>query len=101
MYKVLALYPPPTDPDHFRRYYEETHLPLSRTAPGLLTSRHTFAVEGMGQASPYFCVWEGEFADRATFEASLASEIGQKTLADIPNYATGGVVVLHYETREA
>jgi hypothetical protein len=25
MYKLIALYPQPTDPEHFRRYYEERH----------------------------------------------------------------------------
>ncbi|HTK35098.1 MAG TPA: EthD family reductase [Caulobacteraceae bacterium] len=90
MYKVVALYPPPADPDRFRRYYEESHLPLARTMPGLTASRHSFAVEGLGEASPWFCIWEGDFADRAAFEAAVASEAGQKTAADIANYATGG-----------
>jgi uncharacterized protein (TIGR02118 family) len=101
MYKLIALYPPPADPAHFRRYYEERHLPIARTMPGLVASRHSLAVEGVGAPSPYFCAWEGEFADRAAFEACLASPEGQATAGDIPNYATGGVVLIHYEVREA
>jgi uncharacterized protein (TIGR02118 family) len=99
MYKLLALYPHPTDPDHFRRYYEETHLPLALTMPGLKGHRYTFTPEGLGAASPYFCVFEGDFADKASFEASLASDVGQRTAADVANYATGGVTLLHYETK--
>ena len=101
MYKLLALYPRPADPDHFRHYYETSHLPLARTMPGLGASRHSFTPEGLGEASPWFCVWEGEFADRAAFEAAVASNIGQKTAADIAHYASGGVTLIHYETTEA
>jgi uncharacterized protein (TIGR02118 family) len=101
MYKLIALYPQPTDPDHFRRYYEKRHLPLARTMPGLMASRHSFAVEGLGEASPWFCIWEGDFADKGAFEAAVASEAGQKTAADVANYATGGVTLIHYETKEA
>ncbi len=99
MHKVLALYPPPKDPAHFKRYYQETHLPLVAQVPGLLSSRHSFAVEGMGSASPYFCVWEGEFADAAAMAAAMQSPIGQKVAADTANYATGGVTILHFDAQ--
>lgn len=98
MYKLLALYPPPTDPAHFRRYYEQTHLPIALTMPGLQGYRYSFAIEGLGAPSPYFCVFEGDFADKAAFDAALASDAGQRTAADVANYATGGVTLLHYET---
>jgi uncharacterized protein (TIGR02118 family) len=100
MYKLIALYPQPTDPDHFRRYYEQNHLPLARTMPGLMASRHSFAVEGLGEPSPWFCIWEGDFADRGAFEAAVASEAGQKTAADVANYASGGVTLIHYEATQ-
>ncbi|HTI66203.1 MAG TPA: EthD family reductase [Caulobacteraceae bacterium] len=97
MYKLLALYLPPADPDHFRRYYENHHMPLARALPGLLAHSYSFSPEGMGAPSPYFCVFEGAFANRAAFEAAVASDIGRKTAADVANYATGGVTLLHYE----
>src|SRR3954469_13493683 len=28
MHRLLVLYPQPSDPEHFRSYYESTHLPL-------------------------------------------------------------------------
>jgi len=97
MHKVLVLYPPPKDPAHFKRYYEETHLPLAAQLPGLLSSRHTFSIEGVGSPSPYFCIWEGEFADARAMGASMESPIGQKVATDIANYATGGVTILHFD----
>jgi uncharacterized protein (TIGR02118 family) len=97
MRRVLALYPHPKDPEAFRRYYEGTHTPLAALLPGLLASRHSFSVEGLGAASPYFCIWEGDFADAAAVEAAVQSPEGQAVVADIPNYATGGVVIVHYD----
>ena len=35
MHRLLVLYPPPSDPDHFRSYYQDTHLPLVAKFPGL------------------------------------------------------------------
>jgi 4-carboxymuconolactone decarboxylase len=97
MHKVLALYPPPKDPAHFKRYYEEVHLPLASQLPGLLSSRHSFAIEGVGAPSPYFCIWEGQFADAAAMAAAMQSPAGQKVAADVANYATGGVTLLHFD----
>ena len=99
MYKLLALYPQPTDPAHFKSYYVETHVPLANSMPGLLGSRYSFEPEGVTAPSPYFCVFEGDFADKAALEAALASPQGQATAADIPNYATGGITLLHYEAK--
>jgi 4-carboxymuconolactone decarboxylase len=97
MHRVLALYPRPHDPAHFKKYYVEKHLPLAAQMPGLLSSRYSFAIEGVGAPSPYFCVWEGEFASEAAMAAATQSEIGQKVAADVANYATGGVTILHFD----
>jgi uncharacterized protein (TIGR02118 family) len=95
MHKLLGLYPHPTSPEHFRRYYVETHLPLAAKLPGLRASRHAFDLEGMGAPSPYFCVWEGEFDSFEAIGSALGSPIGQEVSADVANYATGGVLIMH------
>src|ERR1700675_4183010 len=97
MHKVLALYPAPKDPVHFKKYYEGTHLPLAQQMPGLISSRHSFTIEGVGAPSPYFCIWEGAFADAAAMGAAMESPIGKKVAADVPNYATGGVTIVHFD----
>ena len=99
MHRLLVLYPPPTDPDHFRSYYEGTHLRLVAKLPGLRGYRHSFEVAAAGGESPYFCVFEADFDDAAALNAGRGSAEGQAVLADVPNYATGGVVVLDYELR--
>ncbi|HEX6020409.1 MAG TPA: EthD family reductase [Solirubrobacter sp.] len=99
MHRLLVLYPPPRDPDHFRTYYEETHLPLAAKLPGLRGYRYGFDVATAEGESPYFCVFEGDFDDAAALGAAFESPEGQAALADIPNYATGGAVALNYEVR--
>jgi uncharacterized protein (TIGR02118 family) len=96
MHKIVALYNPPKDPAHFQKYYTETHLPLAAGLPGLKASRHSFSIQGAGAPSPYFCIWEGDFADAAAAGAAMTSEIGQKVAADTANYASGGVTIVHY-----
>jgi uncharacterized protein (TIGR02118 family) len=95
----LVLYPPPTDPDHFRAYYEETHLKLVAKLPGLRGYRYGFDVAVDDGDSPYFCVFEADFDDGAAMNAARQSTEGQAVRADTPNYATGGAVALTYELR--
>jgi len=99
MHRLLVLYPPPSDPDHFRRYYEDTHLPLAAKMPGLRGYRYSFDVAATEGESPYHCVFEADFDDAAALRAARESPEGRAVSADVPNYATGGVVVLDYELR--
>jgi uncharacterized protein (TIGR02118 family) len=99
MHRLLVLYPPPTDPDHFRRYYEETHLKLVAEIPGIRGYRYAFDIAARGGDSPYFCAFEADFDDAAAMGAGLATPAGEAVLADVPNYATGGFVSLNYELR--
>ena len=99
MHRLLVLYPPPTDPDHFRTYYEETHLKLVAEFPGLRGYSYAFDVATAEGDSPYFCVFEADFDDAAALAAAQASPQGQAIRADVANYATGGVVVVDYELR--
>ena len=97
MHRMLVLYPPPTDPEHFRSYYVSTHLPLVAKLPGLKAFRYSLDVQALQGDAPYFAAWEGDFDSADAMQATLNSEEGKAAVADIPNYATGGVVVVHYE----
>ncbi|WP_345817399.1 EthD family reductase (plasmid) [Paraburkholderia sp. PREW-6R] len=96
MYTLLVLYPPPLSKDDFRRYYVDAHLPLAAQLPGLRSSSHVFEPQGVGSASPYFCIWQGQFDSADALDAAMQSEIGQRVAADTANYASGGVHVLRY-----
>ncbi|GAA1109390.1 EthD family reductase [Kribbella jejuensis] len=96
MHKLMVLYPEPADPDHFRNYYVSTHLPLVARMPGLLAWRYSFEVTSTPGQTPYFAVFEAEFADAEAMTAARSSPQGQQVSADVPNYATGGVIVIDY-----
>lgn len=91
------MYPPPEDPNHFRQYYQNHHIPLANTLPYLRDMRYGLNVQGMESPSPYFCIWEGDFDSKEDMEKALQSEEGQKVANDVSNYATGGAVLVHYE----
>ncbi|AXK84347.1 MULTISPECIES: EthD family reductase [Nocardia] len=96
MYRLSVLYPPPADPDHFRTYYVENHLPLAAKLPGLRTMRYAFDVAAVDGTSPYFAIWEGEFDSAAAMAEAMSSPQGRAVADDVPNYATGGAHVVHY-----
>lgn len=96
MHRLLVLYSEPADPDHFRDYYVTTHLPLVREMPGLLAWRYSFDVGAINGEPPYFAVFEADFADAAAMVAARSSPQGLRVSADVVNYATGGVVAMHY-----
>jgi uncharacterized protein (TIGR02118 family) len=102
MHKFVVLYNQPTDPEHFRSYYESTHVPLAAELPGLKAWRYSFDVAVQGEeTSPYFCVFEGDFDSAQAMGEALGSEHGAKVGADVPNYATGGATILHYEITDS
>ena len=102
MYRLLTLYPAPSNPEAFRVYFEGTHLPLVEKLPGLRGYSYGFDLTAVdGGESPYFCTFAGDFDDARALDAALASPAGEAVAADVPNYATGGVVLLRYDVRAA
>jgi len=100
MHKLVVLYSTPVDPDHFRDYYVTKHLPLVRQMPGLLAWRYSFEVATTQGQSPYFAVFEADFADAGTLAAAQESPEGRRVAADVANYATGGAVVIDYAVED-
>ena len=105
MHRLVVMYPQPEDPAHFRAYYEVDHLALGRKVPGVIDMHHSFEVGGVptapGVPGPgdlgIFCVFTAAWETEADMVAALSSPEGQAVLADVPNYATGGVYAFHYE----
>ncbi|GAB3582738.1 EthD family reductase [Amycolatopsis endophytica] len=96
MYRLTVLYPPPADPEHFKQYYVNTHLPLAARLPGLRAWRYSFDVSAMAGESPYFAIFEAEFDSAEAMAAAMSSDQGRAVAADVPNYATGGAQILHH-----
>ena len=98
---LLVLYHHPTDPTAFERYYHGTHIPLAKKMPGI--RKYTVnkgPVAGAGGESPYFLVAELAFDSMAALGAAFESAEGKAAAGDVPNFATGGVTMVTYETTE-
>ncbi|MHA3724714.1 EthD family reductase [Leucobacter sp. HY1910] len=97
MYKLIVLYPEPTDPAAFESYYRGTHLPLCAKLPGVQDI--SFAI-GLGAPAPYFAIFEAAFVDEAALGRAMSSPEGQAVEADVPNYATGGATVFTFPVEQ-
>jgi len=95
MAKIIAMYKTPTDPAAFDRYYFGPHAKLAKAVPGLKGYEVTRGpVMTPAGPAPFHLVAILTFDSMAAIQAALASAQGQATVADIPNFATGGVEIL-------
>jgi uncharacterized protein (TIGR02118 family) len=95
---VLELYNVPADPTAFEQYYRGTHIPIVKRMPGLrsyVINRGPLASVGV---APYYLVAVLTFDSMEAIQAAMGSPEGQAVLADVPNFATGGVTIVMYET---
>lgn len=98
MYRITVLFGHPQDPAAFERYYRQTHFPLTAKVKGIkgVTIGKLEALDP-GQPAPYYRITSFYFDSREACEAVLASPEGQATLADLNNFATGGVSIVANE----
>lgn len=101
MYTLMVLYGPVDQPHVFREYYENTHLPLARNLPGIRRTRLSLDIAAAEGPAPYGAVFEADFDSAEAMVTALESPEGQAAQADVPNFATGGVRILHFPSRTA
>lgn len=95
MHKLTILYWTSSNPDHFRRYYVETHIPLVEQMPGIARMNYSFGLESLGPDPAPFCLFEAWFESAEAMGAASASPEGQKVTADVANFAEGPPLVFH------
>ena len=100
MVRLLVLYGQPKDPAAFDKYYQEVHIPLAKKMKGLKKWTIGKVLGAPNGPSPYYYVADLYAESRATMEAILATPEGQAAVADVPNYATGGVTFLYTEVED-
>lgn len=94
-YQITAIYDHPKDPAVFEAHYNNTHLALVRQLPDLQAFTVTRPAPGAdGQAAPYYLIAVLDYADKNAADASLASPVGQETVADLANFAQSGATLL-------
>jgi uncharacterized protein (TIGR02118 family) len=101
MAKLLVLYKTPQDPAAFDAYYEDSHVPIAMKIPGLRS--YTISQGPVGTPAgpaPVHLIAELYFDDVAAINAAFASPEGQAAAADVGKFATGGVDMLIFDTKD-
>lgn len=81
--------------EEFEHYYRNTHLPLAGTMKGVDRLELTkFSSAPDGGKPAYHRMAEMYFKTPEQMEISMESAEGKATVADVENFATGGVTVL-------
>jgi uncharacterized protein (TIGR02118 family) len=101
MAQLLVLYKTPTDPAAFDAYYAQTHIALAKKIPGL----KKYEISQGSVATPagpsgIHLVATLTFDSMAAIQAGLGSAEGQAAAGDLPNFASGGVDLLMFDTKE-
>ncbi len=92
MARLLVMYRTPQDAGAFDRYYAETHVPIAKRIPGLRKYEISRGAVGTPAGpSNYHLVAILQFDDVAAIQAGVGSPEGQAAVADLQNFATGGV----------
>ena len=95
MAKIIAMYKTPVDAAAFDRYYFGPHAKIAKTVPGLkeyeVMRGPIMTPDG---PAPFHLVAILSFDSMAAIQAALTSAQGQATVADLANFATGGVEIL-------
>jgi uncharacterized protein (TIGR02118 family) len=98
MVKATALYGHPEDPDAFDEYYASIHVPLVEKIPNLQRFEAAKIVATPdGSELPYYLMADLYFEDLAQLQDGFATDEGQATVADLQNFATGGVTLFFSE----
>jgi uncharacterized protein (TIGR02118 family) len=92
--RIVSLHGHPDDPADFDRYYRDVHTPLVQRIPGVRNIRFGRVVGTSDDSRPYYLVSDVYFDDAAALEAAQASPEMAAALADVPNFATGGVTIM-------
>jgi uncharacterized protein (TIGR02118 family) len=101
MAQVLVLYKTPQDKSAFDKHYFEKHAPIAKKIPGL-RKYHVSQGPVATPAGPsdIHLVATLQFDNMAAIQNAFASAEGQAAAGDLQNFATGGVDLYLFDTRE-
>ncbi len=101
MAQLLVMYKTPKDAAAFDKHYFERHVPLAKKIPGLRKYEVSQGpVATPGGPSGYHLVAILQYDNLAAIQNAFASAEGQTTVADVQNFATGGVDIFMFDTRQ-
>jgi len=94
MVRLMVLYGHPKDPAAFEQYYRDVHIPIAAQIRGVRVEAGKVSGAPDGSRTPFYRVAEVVFNNTEHMHAVLATPEAQRTVADIANFATGGVTVM-------
>jgi len=101
MARLVVMYRDPKDAGVFNKYYFEKHVPLAKKIPGI---RKYEVSQGpvLTPAGPsgFHLIATLHFDDLAAIQNAFASAEGQAAAADVQTFATGGVDMFLFDSRE-
>lgn len=101
MAQLVVMYKLPRDIAAFDKYYFEKHVPLAKRIPGVKkyeVSQGPIATPG--GPSGYHLVATLQFDNMAAIQKAFGSAEGQAAVADVQTFATGGVDIFMFDTRQ-
>jgi uncharacterized protein (TIGR02118 family) len=101
MAAVVAVYKTPKSVEAFNAYYFSKHAPIAKAMPGLRRFRVSDGAVGLpSEPGAVHLVAILEFDSVGAIQGALASPEGQATVADLGNFADGGVDVMVFDTKD-
>jgi uncharacterized protein (TIGR02118 family) len=101
MAELVVLYKTPQDAAAFDKYYAETHIPLAKKLPGL--KKYAVSKGPVGTPagpSQFHLVAILTFDSLGDIQKAFGTPEGQAAAADLPKFASGGVEIQMFDTRE-
>ncbi|MHB1204970.1 MAG: EthD family reductase [Rhodospirillaceae bacterium] len=100
MFKLIALYKAPQDPDAFMAHYQGTHVPLVHKVPGLVKVEVTKVVNTLMGEPGNFLLAEMYFADETSYKQAMKSPENAAAGKDLGAFAGGLVTLMKGEVLE-
>lgn len=101
MARLLVMYRTPEDAAAFDKYYFENHVPVAKKIPGLRKYEASRGpIVSPGGPTVFHLIAILHFDDLAAIQKAFASAEGQAAAADVQIFATGGVDMLLFDSRE-
>jgi uncharacterized protein (TIGR02118 family) len=101
MERLVVMYKTPKDPVAFDRYYFASHVPIAKRIKGLRKYEVSRGpVVTPAGPSGFHLVAILHFDDLAAIQQAFASKEGQAAAADVQVFATGGVDMVLFDSKE-
>ncbi|MBK6767295.1 MAG: EthD family reductase [bacterium] len=98
MINFIAFYKHPENAEAFDKAYWETHIPLIKKVPGLVSVTANKFWPGKDAPAPYYMMAVLSFADKESFKAGMKSPEMAEAGANLMSFAKGFVEFQTAET---